>query len=269
MGKLVCGLSVFLVVGVSVIALQAMPPQDAASSASGTTPALPCSTLSAPRILAEVDERVLTTLHGNVHPLAQPQYDFGRASDSLPMEHMIMMLQRGSEQEQALTARIEQMHDPHSPYFHQWLTAEQIGQCYGVAQADVDKVTAWLESHGFNVEQAPAGQTAIIFSGTAGQVRAAFRTEIHQLEVRGEQHIANMTEPQVPAALAPVIAGFRSLNNFFPKPLSRVVGPVQRDSATGKWRVTKQNTAGKQPQPEHNGVGPLLTFDYLYGGNVY
>ncbi len=254
MGSSVCRLLLLLNVAISAIALQASPLPPAASSVTETTLTLPCSTSSAPRILTEIDERVLTTLHGNVHPLAQPQYDRGRVSDSLPMEHMILLLQRSSEQEKALNMRIEQMHNPHSAYFHQWLTAEQIGQCYGVAQSDVDKVNAWLESHGFRVEQAPAGMTSIIFSGTVGQVRAAFRTEIHNLEVRGEEHIANMTEPRVPAALAPVIAGFRSLNDFFPKPLVRMVGPIGRDSKSGKWRPVGDNDR------EKNGPGRLFNF---------
>ena len=51
----------------------------------------------------------------------------------------------------------------------------------------------------------------IDFSGTAGQVREAFHTEIHNLDVSGERHIANMSDPQIPAALAPAIVGIVSL----------------------------------------------------------
>ena len=36
----------------------------------------------------------------------------------------------------------------------------------------------------------------IDFSGTAGQVREAFHTEIHNLNVKGVKHIANMSDPQ-------------------------------------------------------------------------
>jgi subtilase family serine protease len=38
----------------------------------------------------------------------------------------------------------------------------------------------------------------IDFSGTAGQVREAFHTEIHNLNVKGVKHIANMSDPQIP-----------------------------------------------------------------------
>ncbi len=220
-----------------------------------------CPLLASPRITAEVNERVLTTLAGNVHPLARPEYDRGRVADSLPMEHMVLLLQRSPEQEQALAERIEQMHTPRSSYFHQWLTAEDVGQCYGVADSDIGTVTSWLQSHGFQIDTVPAGKMMIVFSGTAGQVRTTFRTEIHNLNVRGEQHIANMSEPQVPAALAPVIAAFRSLNNFFPKPLVHFVGPIQRDSATGKWRLTNPNAAQGESGPKGGGPSPLITFN--------
>ena len=59
------------------------------------------------------------------------------------------------------------------------------------------------------------------FSGTAGQIRETFHTEIHNLMVDGTPHIANMSDPQIPAALAPAIAGIVSLHNFWPHPMFR------------------------------------------------
>ena len=225
-------------------------------------PQFTCSSTAVPRITAAVNDRVLTTLNGNVHPLARAEYDQGKVDDSLPLEHIILMLQRSPEQEKALATRIDQMHNRRSPYYHQWLRAEDVGGCYGVADPDIAKLTGWLQSHGFQIDAVPAGKMLIIFSGTAGKVRNAFKTEIHNLNVRGERHIANMSEPQVPTALAPVITGFRSLNNFFPKPLVHVLGPVQRNAETGKWHAlaANKNATVKKPEPKSNGISPLLTF---------
>jgi subtilase family serine protease len=66
----------------------------------------------------------------------------------------------------------------------------------------------------------PSGMS-IDFSGTAGQVSAAFHTEIHRLSVGGKDHIANMTDPRIPAALAPVVAGIVSLHDFQPHSMRR------------------------------------------------
>ena len=54
------------------------------------------------------------------------------------------------------------------------------------------------------------------FSGTAELVKYAFGTEIHRLDVAGVPHIANMSDPQIPAALAPLVAGVVSLHDFRP-----------------------------------------------------
>ena len=54
------------------------------------------------------------------------------------------------------------------------------------------------------------------FSGTAKQVREAFHTEIHHFKVNGEMHVANTSDPQIPAALAPAVAGVISMHDFRP-----------------------------------------------------
>ncbi|HEX4228368.1 MAG TPA: protease pro-enzyme activation domain-containing protein [Bryobacteraceae bacterium] len=175
-------------------------------------------------------ERV--TLRGNVRPSANAANDRGRVTDALPMEHMLLQLQRPPELQQALDQYTEDLHDPASPNYHQWLTAAQFGQMFGVAQSDISAITYWLESEGFTVNQVYPNQMTIDFSGTAGQVRRAFLTEIHNLDVNGEPHIANMTDPEMPAALAPAITGIASLNNFMPHPM-QVARPSYTFSSGG------------------------------------
>jgi hypothetical protein len=70
-------------------------------------------------------------------------------------------------------------------------------------------------------------------SGTARQLRDTFHTEIHSYSVNGTHHIANASEPKIPAALAPVVAGFASLNDFMPKPLMTRPNPSFSFPCTG------------------------------------
>ncbi len=167
-----------------------------------------------PRVTARVDDGVLTRLHGNVHPLARAQYDQGAVADSQPMHRMLLLLQRSPAQEAALKRLVDNQQSSASANYHQWLTPQQFGQQFGPADADIQTVTDWLTSHGFQVAKVSAGKTVVEFSGTAGQVRNAFHTEIHRYVVNGEQHFANNSDPQIPAALAPVVAGPVSLHNF-------------------------------------------------------
>jgi hypothetical protein len=68
------------------------------------------------------------------------------------------------------------------------------------------------------------GRTVVEFSGTEAQLEAAFHTQIHKYLVNGEEHWANSSDPQIPAALAPAVAGVLSLHNFPRKPMSKVLG---------------------------------------------
>ena len=74
-----------------------------------------------------------------------------------------------------------------------------------------------FESKGFSINL--IGPRSIDLSGTTGQVHNTFKTEIHYLDVAGVRHIANMSDPQIPAALAPAVAGIVSLNDFKPHPM--------------------------------------------------
>jgi hypothetical protein len=171
---------------------------------------LQASALPAP----DAGQAGLVTLRGNTRPEANAKNDRGRVSDDLTLNHMMLQLRRSPAQEQALQQFINDIHDHASPLFHHWITATEFGQRYGVAPAEVARVTDWLQSQGFKVNLVYPNQMVIDFTGSAGQIRQAFHTEIHHLLVNGQAHIANMSDPQIPAALASTVAGVVSLNDF-------------------------------------------------------
>jgi hypothetical protein len=196
-----------------------------------------------PRITEAIDNTVLTTLKGNVHPLANAKFDRGAVAATLPMKRMLMVLKRSDVQEAALKTFLDQQQDKHSANFHQWLTPGQLGAKYGPNQADIKSITGWLQSQGFEIGSVAKSGMFIEFSGTASQVQSAFHAAIHSYLVNGVVQHANSTDPQVPTALTPVVAGIASLNSFPRKPASHFVGTFNRDKATGK--VTR--VAGKNP----------------------
>jgi subtilase family serine protease len=84
----------------------------------------------------------------------------------------------------------------------------------------------------------------IDFSGTAGQITEAFHTEIHHLSVNGQPHVANMSDPRIPAALAPTVVGVVSLHDFRPTPqLQRA--PEYTESCTAPHPTSCQCPAGQ------------------------
>src|SRR6266852_2571047 len=172
-----------------------------------------------PRITQSVDDMNRVVLEGSTHPEARLANDRGAVANNFAMEHMLLQLKRSPEQEQALQQFLDELHTQGSPNFQHWLTAEEFGDRFGLAKPDLDAVTRWLQSHGFRVNVVYPSGMLIDFSGTAAQVRKAFQTEIHHLDVKGEKHVGNIGDPRIPAALAPVIAGVVSLHDFRPHPM--------------------------------------------------
>jgi len=151
---------------------------------------------------------------GNIHPLAQPRFDRGAADPSLPLDHILLLFKPSAAEQADLDRLLAAQQNPSSPDFHKWLTPEEFAGRFGLSTSDNSKVAAWLQSQGLTVNESGRGRNWIAFSGTAGGVSRALRTEIHRYQVNGETHIANATEPSVPEALAGIVGGFIGLNDF-------------------------------------------------------
>jgi len=171
------------------------------------------------RITQSVDETKLTVLKGNVYPLARPEFDRGPAPASQLMETMMVALKRTPQQEAALEKLMAEQTDKSSTNFHKWLTPVEFGKQFGPSDQDIQIVTSWLASHGFQDIEVSNGRTVIEFGGNAGQVQAAFHTAIHNYFVNGKEHYANASDPAIPTALTAAVTGVVYLHNFHKKPM--------------------------------------------------
>ncbi|HVJ07391.1 MAG TPA: protease pro-enzyme activation domain-containing protein [Acidisarcina sp.] len=205
---------------------------------------LHAQTIIPSRITAPINENAPVRLRGNVHPLARAEFDRGAAPVSLPAERMLLLLKRAPEQQKALDEYLRALQDPTSPSYHKFITPEEFGKLYGPADADIQTVTNWLQGHGFQVNQISKGRTALEFSGSVGQVQGTFQTSIHSFIVHGQQHWANTTDPSIPTALAPVIAGLSPLNNFTARPNSTRAPSATYDPSTHTVTPLLTSTSG-------------------------
>jgi pseudomonalisin len=180
-----------------------------------------------------IDDRRTVTLTGNRYPLARTEYEVGAADPASRMERMILVLQPDAVQQKAIEDLAAAQHDPDSPLYHQWLTPESFAEHFGVARQDLDRVVDWLGTHGFSIDDLPAGGRAIVFSGSAWQVQSAFHTEMRRYNIGGEIHTANAGDPEIPEALAGVVAGIVTLHDFHRQSMHRLVEAVPQYTTGG------------------------------------
>jgi pro-kumamolisin-like protein/Big-like domain-containing protein len=235
-----CRLSSRLIFAAALAALAAKFPSALFAQQSSAVQSAPVA--PRPLITQPFDEALLTVQKGNTHPLARPEFDLGTAPATLPMQRMLLVLKRSPEQEAALRKLLDDQQDKASPRYHNWLTPEQFGQQFGPTESDMQTIRSWLQSYGFQVESTK-GRTVLEFSGSASQVKEAFHTSIHKYVVNGEQHWANSSDPSIPTALTPAVAGVLTLHDFLkrshirfsPQPVAAKLvsrGPGQRPQVT-------------------------------------
>src|SRR5947207_3073225 len=209
-----------------------------------------------PLITQPIVESQLVTLRGNTHPLAQARFDIGAAPPNLPMQRMLLVLNRDPQQDFAVRKLLDDQQDKASPNYHKWLTPDEFGTQFGPSDQDLQLVTGWLQTHGFQLNRVSRGRTVVEFSGMEAQVEQAFHTQIHQYSVNGQLHWANANDPQVPAALTPAVAGVWSLHDFRNKPNAHVAPYLF--PAPG----------GPSPQLTYQGRHALMPADYAIIYNI-
>jgi subtilase family serine protease len=169
-----------------------------------------------PLLTGTINNAQRLTLAGNTRPEAFAANDIGQMADETPLKGLQLVLHRSAANEAAFKQLIANLHNPRSLSYHAWLSNAEIGAQFGPAPQDISKIEAWLGSQGFAVHSVSPDGMVIEFSGTASQVKTAFGTPLHRLRVNGKEHFANLNDPSIPAALAPVVAGVAKLNNFMP-----------------------------------------------------
>jgi subtilase family serine protease len=228
------------------------------------------------RISGPISESSLVMLKGNVSPLATAANDRGAAPASLQLKQMHLVLKRSAAQQTALTQLIQAQHDPSSPEYHQWLTPAEFGAKFGPSPQDVQRIESWLSSQGFSNVKADPGNQTIRFDGSVSQLQSTFHTSYHQYEINGQMHYAAATEPKIPSALAPVVKGFVSLNDFPVRSYSRKLGLAtynpQTHKATPQWTYPEGSGESFVVDPQDFGVEydlPNAALNSGYSGTTY
>ena len=90
------------------------------------------------RIVRPVNNVSIVRLQGTMHPRAFSGIDRGPVPAMMPLERMTLVFSRTPEQQAALEQLLAEQQDANSANYHKWLTPEEFGDRFGLAQADID-----------------------------------------------------------------------------------------------------------------------------------
>jgi subtilase family serine protease len=179
------------------------------------SPVLAAAPTTAPLVTGVVNDQQRTILSGNHASATAVAKDMGAADSAHVFQHVTLQLKRSPAMQAAFDRLVSDQQTRGNPNFHRWLSSADLRH-FGPAQSDINRVTTWLRSKGVTVNaQSPSGMTLDI-SGRASILSAAFGTELHVYQLRGETHFANTRDVSIPSALRPVVGGVM-LSNFFPR----------------------------------------------------
>ena len=179
------------------------------------------------RIHSELRNQSAFVLADSVSPRLSAATDLGAVPESTQLSHVTLHFRLTPSQQADLDALVKRQTDRTSSDFHKWLTPEQFANRYGLSDNDLQKVTQWLQSNGLTVDETAHSKTWVAFSGIAADVQNAFGTTLHRYSLRGNEHFANNSPINLPAALKGIVGSVRGLNDFHPKPHLAVAHAVR------------------------------------------
>ena len=105
------------------------------------------------------------------------------SSDASVSESAVLGVTMDPTKQAALNQYLQQLYDPSSPNYHNYLTPDQYTQNYGRTPAEMATLTDWLSSQGFT-NISPSSNTSVIdFTGTLGQLQTAFNVTFDKYSV--------------------------------------------------------------------------------------
>jgi cytochrome c oxidase assembly protein Cox11 len=174
---------------------------------------------------------------------------------------------------------LQQLYQPGSPIFHQWLTPAELTERFSATEQDVRTVSDWAKAHGLNVTLQHPNRVVLDVEGTVANIEAALHVMLrvynHPTEAR--TFFAPDTDPSIDApATVEAISG---LDDFaLPHPLHRIKpldssGPISPRSGSGPSGTYRGGDfrAAYVPGTSLDGTGQtvgLLQFDGYYTGDI-
>ncbi len=147
-----------------------------------------------------------------------------------------------------MQAFVDSVSSPKSPSYRHFISPPQVGSRFGQSTANVDKVVAYLTSHGFQIKLVAQNHTAILADATVAQAQAAFNTTIENFTTvtsPSAERFAYTTAPQLPSSMSGYVSYVGGLDNFIQVRTHSSLTPTQLRTL---YSVASRYSMGDQGQ---------------------
>jgi subtilase family serine protease len=180
----------------------------------------------------------------------------------------------------ALDVFLQQLYDPASPNYHQYLTPEQFAEKFGPTEQDYQKVVAFAQANGLTVTTTHGNRVLLDVSGSVADVEGAFQITLRVYQHPKEKRTFFSPDAEPSVDLDVPIADISGLNNYelpHPKNVKVNSSNVQAKatpksgSGTGGAYVGNDFRAAYAPGTTLNGSGQmigLVQFDGFYSNDI-
>ena len=216
-------------------------------------------------------------LHGHIPQAVSHLQPTGRYPGT---NHLNLAIGLPLRNEAALDDLLQQIYDPASPNFRQYLTPEQFAEMFGPTEQDYQTLIAFAEKNGLTVTGTHPNRTLLDVSGSVADVERIFHVAMHTYRHPTENRtfFAPNTEPSIDLAIP--ILHISGLDNFIrPRPMNLRAIPLDHltrtASATGSGPhglyMGNDFRAAYAPGVSLNGSGQvvgLLELDGYYTSDI-
>ncbi len=183
-------------------------------------------------------QQTVQTLYGHVRPVVSS----GQATlvgpvpadQTLNVTFMLSLRNQGE-----LNTLLEQLYDPTSPNFHQYLSVEQFTEQFAPTAEDYQAVVDFAAAHGLTVTDKPANRLIVPVSGTAAQIESALHINLNFYQDPTGNRTFYSTDREPSVELSVSISHIAGLDNY------SIPRPQYRKRAGGQAALS--NSAGSVP----------------------
>ncbi|HET7306994.1 MAG TPA: protease pro-enzyme activation domain-containing protein [Gammaproteobacteria bacterium] len=135
--------------------------------------------------------------------------------------------------EAKLKSFLQQVQNPVSPVYHQWLTPQEFTARFGPSKDQVAQVVSYLEARGIKVKAVSANRMLIHTEATTQVYNHAFGIEINDYKLNGRSFYSTMDRPKLPQTIAPFVTNILGLNHAVQMHPHHFMAPLQEAAARG------------------------------------